>query len=200
MDMETSSHHAENTRYLGLIEILRSNVGYKSRQRSDQFLMLRSSVILKFILDSRFKSQYQCLGFHIQRPKSIRRYRDPEIIQEKVDHECMEDTDQEQPTIQLETSNDCIPIHERKWKDIIANEYSYRCKWESQISKVVSRLVRHEWRDRETDGAIPWKLMEALDQIHLEGKQQNQIPVLSERSRKIIVHPSRSRSLRRRND
>ena len=71
----------------------------------------------------------------------------------------MQDTDQEQPTIQLETSDDYIPIHERKWKDIIAKEHSHSYKWwETQISKVVSKLVRQECRDRETDGAIHWKV------------------------------------------
>ena len=53
----------------------------------------------------------------------------------------MQDTDQEQPTIQLETSDDYTPIYERKWKDITANESSHGYKWESQISKVVSELV-----------------------------------------------------------
>ena len=61
--------------------------------------------------------------------------------------------------IQLETSDDYIPIHERKWRDIIANEHSHSYKWETQISKAVSKLVRHECRDIETDGAIHWKLM-----------------------------------------
>ena len=55
---------------------------------------------------------------------------------------------------QLEMSNDHLPIHERKWKDISANEFSNKYTWESQISKFVSILVRHEnCRDRETDGA-----------------------------------------------
>ena len=49
IDMEISSLHAENKRHRALIE-------RKKIQRSDQFLMSRSSVILKFILDSRFKS------------------------------------------------------------------------------------------------------------------------------------------------
>ena len=85
------------------------------------------------------------------------RYKDPKNAPAKADHECMQDTDQEQPTIQLETSADCILIHEPKWKDIIANEDSHSYKWESQISKVVSKFVRHECRDRGTDGAIHWK-------------------------------------------
>ena len=50
----------------------------------------------------------------------------------------MQDADQEQPTVQLEMSNDHIPILERMWKDIIANEFSHRYTWESQIFKVVS--------------------------------------------------------------
>ena len=49
---------------------------------------------------------------------SYDRYRDPEQSPGKADHECMRDTDQEQPTIQLGTSADYIPTHERKWKDI----------------------------------------------------------------------------------
>ena len=79
---------------------------------------------------------------------------------EEADYECMQDTDQEQPTVQLEMSNDHIPILERMWKDVIANEFSHRYTWESQISNFVSKLVRHEnHRDRETDGTIDWKLM-----------------------------------------
>ena len=77
MDMEIESHHAENTRYLGLIEILRSNFGYKGIQRSVQFVMSKSSVILIFIMDSRFKSPLHLettpmFGGHIQRPRSLR--------------------------------------------------------------------------------------------------------------------------------
>ena len=49
-------------------------------------------------------------------------------------------------------SEDHIPIHEREWKDIIANECSYIYTWESHISNVVSKLVRHEIVETETDG------------------------------------------------
>ena len=52
---EISSHHTENTRYLGTTEILRSSFGYRSIHSSDQFVMSKSSVIMKF-MDSRFKS------------------------------------------------------------------------------------------------------------------------------------------------
>ena len=72
------------------------------------------------------------------------RYRDPEHFLEEADYEGMQDTDQEQPIIQLEMSDDHIPIHERKWKDIIANEFSFRYTWESQIAKFVSKLIRHD--------------------------------------------------------
>ena len=48
----------------------------------------------------------------------------------------MQDTDQEQATIQLEMSDDHIPIPERKWKDIIANEFSHRYTWESKLGQI----------------------------------------------------------------
>ena len=79
------------------------------------------------------------------------RYRDPENSLGKADHECMQDTDQEQPNIQLETSHDYIPIHERNWKDIIADEFSHRHKGESQISKVVSKLDWFDMKIAETE-------------------------------------------------
>ena len=51
--------------------------------------------------------------------------------------------------LQVDMSDDHITIPDRKWKDIIANEFSPRYTWESQTSKVVSKLVRHEnLRDR----------------------------------------------------
>ena len=79
------------------------------------------------------------------------RYRDPKNSPEQADHECMQDADQEQPTVQLEMSDDHNQFLERKQKDIIANEF--------RISKFVSKLVRHEnCRERETDGVIHWKL------------------------------------------
>ena len=55
MDMEISSHHAENTRCLGTTEILRSSFRYRSMHSPDQFVMSKSSVIMKF-MDSRLKS------------------------------------------------------------------------------------------------------------------------------------------------
>ena len=96
--------------------------------------------------------------------------------------------------IQLETSDDYIPIHERKWRDIIANEHSHSYKWETQISKAVSKLVRHECRDIETDGAMHWKVIlpklviafrsrEITDRDGInyiwKGNSKNQIAVLS---------------------
>ena len=108
------------------------------------------------------------------------RHRDPENSLEEADYACLQDTDQEQSTIQWENSVHHIPIPERKWKDTIAIEFSHKCTRKSQISKVVSELVRHEsHRDRETDGAIHW--MEAMISLTetgsiIERKQQNQIP------------------------
>ena len=59
---------------------------------------------------------------------------------------------------QGERSDDRIPNHERVCEDLVANESSYGYKWETQVSKFVSKLVRHEnSRERETDGAIHWK-------------------------------------------
>ena len=74
------------------------------------------------------------MGDSIQRSKKKKTLGTP-------DHECMQDTDQEQPAVQLETSDDYIPIHERKWKHIIASAYSHKYMWKSQISNVQSRLV-----------------------------------------------------------
>ena len=46
-----------------------------------------------------------------------------------------------------------------KREDLPANDYSYGYKWETQVSKCVCKLERHEHlRERETDGAINWKL------------------------------------------
>ena len=96
--LEISSKHAESTRYLGLIEILRSNFGYKSQQRSDHFLMSKSSVIRKFILDSRFRSplhQQMTPMFGVVILIGPNRYvdklqhREPEFSPGKACHECM---------------------------------------------------------------------------------------------------------------
>ena len=75
--------------------------------------------------------QYRCLGSHIQGPNRYAdgiRYRDPKKSPGTADHGCMRDTDHEQPTLQLEKSDDYIPIHERKWKDIIPSAYSHKYK------------------------------------------------------------------------
>ena len=146
-------------------------------------------------------------------------HRESGNLLEKADYECMQDTDQEQPTTQLEMSDDHIPIPERKWNDLISNALSFRYTSESQISKVVSKLVRHEnGRDRETDGAIHWKFIfpkliitfrrdgshELTDRAWInyiwKGSSKTQRPALSEFLQQLIVHPSHSRSHRRRND
>ena len=62
--------------YLGLIEILKSNFGFKSIQRSVQFVMSKSSAIMAG-MDLKSKSTLHLettplFGGHIQRPKSLR--------------------------------------------------------------------------------------------------------------------------------
>ena len=53
------------------------------------------------------------------------------ILLKEADYKCIQSTDQKQPIIQLETADDYIPIFERKWKDIIANECSHSLKLET---------------------------------------------------------------------
>ena len=87
--------------------------------------------------------------------------KDPENSHEEADHECMPDTDQEQPIFNWKCRTITFRFMEgNKWKDIRANEFSCKYTWESQTSKFVSKLVRHEnCRDREIDGAIHSKLI-----------------------------------------
>ena len=67
--------------------------------------------------------------------------------------ECVQDQDKEHS--HGERSED--RKNQRVWEDLTANEFSYEYKWETQVSKFVSELVRHEHsRERETDGAIHW--------------------------------------------
>ena len=108
---------------------------------------------------------HQSLGGHIPRSKCYvdeLRYRDPGS-HEEADNGSMQETDAEQLTIQsglqCSQSVDHIPIRERKWEDITANEFSHKYELGYHISKFVGRLVRHENRhDREADGAIHWRL------------------------------------------
>ena len=80
------------------------------------------------------------------------RYRDPDCSPERHElvnyYRSTEQIRARQPTTQSNPlgnhSEDFIPISERKWIDTPANEFSHRYKWEFQISKVVSRLLRHE--------------------------------------------------------
>ena len=140
------------------------------------------------------------------------RYRESENLPEEVAQEIVQDEDKEHS--QGERSEDFFLIHQRVWEDLAANEYSYGYKWETpQVSKFRSSLVLHEHsRERETDGAIHWtftspKLMirfqrnggsiftdRKLDQLHLERKQQNKIPVFSEFLQQIAVPSSHSRT------
>ena len=65
-----------------------------------------------------------------------------------------------QSVSQCSSSDDHIPVHERKWEDITANEYSHTKDLGHQISKFVGKFVRNgKVRDREADGAIHWRLI-----------------------------------------
>ena len=52
--------------------------------------------------------------------------------------------DQDKEHSQGERSEDRTAIRLRVWEDLSANEYNYGYKWETQVSKFVSKLVRHE--------------------------------------------------------
>ena len=90
------------------------------------------------------------------------RYKDPEPSPENLgeaDNGSMQETDAEQPTIQsgpqCSLSDDHIPIRERKWEDITANEFSHKFELGYHIPTFVGKLVRHEnQHDREADGQL----------------------------------------------
>ena len=57
-------------------------------------------------------------------------------------------------------SGDFIPIAERKWIDIPANEHCTGDTLESRLSTLIMKLVRHlDQKERESDGAVHWKSM-----------------------------------------
>ena len=69
------------------------------------------------------------------------RCRDREIVLAEADYEGMRDTNQGQPIVQLEMSDDHIPIPARKWQDIIANEFSHK------YTNLRSRKLSVKWYD-----------------------------------------------------
>ena len=76
----------------------------------------------------------------------------------------IEETHASQPKIQSNPENghseDSIPSKERKWNDILANRNLKRNTFESDVAKLVMKLVRHhDQEERETDGAVHWKPM-----------------------------------------
>ena len=152
-----------HTHYPGLIEILKLNFGFRIIPRLVQFVMSkiichngRHGIEIQIPSSSGENTNvWVAISRGPNRYVDELRYRDPEHSLEEADYECMQDTDQQQATVQLEMSDDHIPIPERKLKDIIATEFSHRHTWESQISKFVSKLVRHEnYRDTVSKG---WK-------------------------------------------
>ena len=183
--------HAESTLFLGHIQILEQNFGYTITQSLVLFLMSTLSVITTF-MESRFRS--------------------PQHLETK------QKFGWSYPAAQIVTKPVFLFIKEFG-EDLPANAFSHRHTWDSQVSKFVSKLVRHEHsRKRETYGAIHWKFKSPKlkfkfrsdggsnftdrDWINFiwKRKQQKKIPVLSEFLQQITVHSSHSRTHKRRND
>ena len=125
------------------------------------------------------------------------RHREAENLPEEVAQECVQGQDKEHSA--GERSDDHIPIHQRIWEDLSANGCSYGYKCETQVSKMVIKLVRHKHlRERDTDGAIQWtsdsdskKMKKAISLTEVgstsSGKQQNKISGVSEFLQQITV-------------
>ena len=96
------------------------------------------------------------------------RHRESENLPEEFVQESVQE--QEKEHSQYVRSEARIPIHQRVWEDLHANEFSFGYKWVNQVSKFVRKLERHEHsRERETDGAN-----------HGKFKSIPQIPILEE--------------------
>ena len=163
-------HSRREYTYLGPIQILKQNFGYPRAQRLVLFSMSKLSVNTTFI-ESRFRSLRHLTAtpkFGWSNPEvqistwmryASRKTLPGEVAQESVHKEHS----------QGERSQDHILVHQSVWEDPPANDYSYGYKWETQVSKCVSKLVRDEHsRETKTDGAINWKLNKSA--VH------NQIP------------------------
>ena len=147
----------------------------KRTQRSDQFAMSKSSVITP-VMESRFKSGdnanvWVVISTGPNRCADELRHRESENIPEEADYECIQDTDQEQPTFQLESqcgmSEHHILILQRKWKNITSNVFSYKYTWESHISKILSKLVRHENSRERNKLSSSLEIEKSETQIHV---------------------------------
>ena len=151
------------------------NLETKNLQRSDQFLKSRLSVLLTSNgIEIQIPSEsvdntnvWVVISRGSNRHVDELRYKDSESSpgsHEEADYGSMQETDAEQSTFQsrpqCSSSDDHIPLRERKWEDITANEYSHKNELEHHISKFVGKLVRHENRsDRAAVGAIHWRLI-----------------------------------------
>ena len=141
--------------FLGPIQSLEQNFGYTSTQRLVLFLMSKLSVITTF-MESRFRS-HQTFGDEtrvwvvISRSSSRyvdeSRHRESENLPEEIAQEGVQDQDKEHS--QGEKSEARIPIQQRVWEDTPANEYTHGHKWETQVSKLASKLVRHKNSEKE---------------------------------------------------
>ena len=110
----------KSTPFLGPIQIQKQNFGYTSRHRLVLFLTSKLSVNTAF-MDSSFRSPVQLET----KPMSGGSCPEAEIVTWMI---------------QLTT----FLSHQKVWEDLIANEFSHGYKWETNVSKFVSKLVRHE--------------------------------------------------------
>ena len=131
----------------GFVHIPKSSCGSKATRRLAQFLKSRPSAILtskdsKFLSPPRLEIIPTC------------GWSSPEAQTATWTHAGQPMT---QSRSQCSHSEDHIPIHEREWIDILANEYSHEHHLETRIEKFALRLVRHmDFPERESDGAFRW--------------------------------------------
>ena len=98
-------------------------------------------------MESRFRSPQ-----HLEKKKNKTRV----VISRSSNRYVDEVRHRESDNLPEEVAQECK--HSLGEKDLPANEYNCGYKWETQVSKFVNKLVRHEHsRERETDGAIHWK-------------------------------------------
>ena len=146
--------------FLGPIQILKQSFGYTLSRRLILFLISKLSVITTF-MESRFRSPRHLkiipqFGWSYPEAQiaTWMRYANQKTLPGEVAQESVH-----KEHSQGERSQDHIFIHQSVWEDLSAKDHSYGYKWETQVSKCVSKLVRHEHsRETETDGAINWKL------------------------------------------
>ena len=106
-----------------------------------------------------------------------------------------------------------MPTEGRKWNDILANSNVKGITFESAVSKLVMKLVRHyDQEEREADGDVHWKSMApklrhafqregghtlfrlASSSAYLQKEQQDQVPMLQKILRRSVLYSRYSRT------